>query len=215
MKYLREILFAVTAIRAACYAHFTDTQTVDHLTARPDLFASTARARHPLDFFHSRATMPHGLVSSAPGKRPYASPTRQTVCELVTSSPRNVISYPFSFQPLAHSSAKEHSTTPLQSYSFAPFRKNTGGRYIPQNKSFVLSGLRNLQEIRGSTWPQRVSLCTEHRTRVTEHGPAPVSLWLARCREVTCLGAPARTHWLSCPRNFFASGTSNENYSRV
>src|SRR6266852_4633040 len=137
--------------------------------------------------------------SFALGKRPYVSPTRQTVSKLVTSSSQNVHFYPFSFQSLAHSSVQSRSTTSLQSYSSALFGKNTGGGYTPQNQWFVFSGLPTLQGL--EPWPERSLSLHEHWTRVTEHGPASVSLWLG------CLC------WLSGPRNFLASETSNENHS--
>ena len=82
--------------------------------------------------------------SSALGIRPNASSTRQTVCYLVTPSPQNVVFYPFSFLSLAHSSARDHSATPLLSYSSALFSKNTGGGYTLRNSPPVFKRLRTL-----------------------------------------------------------------------
>src|SRR5579864_4846111 len=86
--------------------------------------------------------------SSAQGIRPYAPPTRQTVCKPVTPSPRKPVFCSFCFQSLAHSFVGAHSTTPLQSYSSALFAQNTGGRYIPHN---LLRVFKHLQTLRLST----------------------------------------------------------------
>ena len=82
---------------------------------------------------------------SALGNCPYAPPTRQTVCIVVTPTPQNSIFCPLCFQSLAHSFAGVFSTTPLQSYSSALFAKNTGGGYTLTNSPHVFKGLRTLQ----------------------------------------------------------------------
>jgi len=82
--------------------------------------------------------------SSAQSNRPYAPPTLQTVCKLVTPSSQNVVFCSFSFQSLAHSFAGAYSTTPLPSYSSALFAQNTGGGYIPPNLPFVFKSFRTL-----------------------------------------------------------------------
>jgi len=82
--------------------------------------------------------------SSAQGIRPYAPPTRQTVCKPVTSSPRKPVFCSLSFQSPAHSFARAFSTTPLPSYSSALFAQNTGGRYTPHNPLFVFKDFRTL-----------------------------------------------------------------------
>ena len=92
-----------------------------------------------------------------------------------------------SFLSLPHSFAESFSTTPLQSYSSALFAQNTGGGYTPRIPPHVFKGLRALP----------VCLCR------------PVSV-------PQCLpGRQAGPCGCFSGRNFFTSGTSNGNHSRV
>jgi len=84
--------------------------------------------------------------SRAQGNRPYARPTRQAVCKLVTPNSQNSIFCSLCFQSLARSFASSFFTTPLQSVRSALFHKNTGGGYTSQNSLHVFNGLQTLQD---------------------------------------------------------------------
>ena len=85
-------------------------------------------------------------LSSAQGIRPYAPPTPQTVCIVVSPTPENSIFCPLCFQSLAHSFGNGISATLLFSQASALFTQNTGGRYHPHDLPLVFKDLRTLTD---------------------------------------------------------------------
>src|SRR5579864_275139 len=84
--------------------------------------------------------------SSAQGNRPYAPPTRQTVCKPVTPILRKPVFCSFCFQSLPDSLVRVHLTTPLQSVHSALFGQNTGGGYTACTLPPVFKHLRTPQD---------------------------------------------------------------------
>src|SRR5579863_2857439 len=119
--------------------------------------------------------MIYGFGGLRAGRSPLRSPEPPNCLQTSYLQPQNNVSYPFSFQSLAHSFGNEISATRVLSKPSALFTQNTGGRYSPPRSAFCFQAFSH-----SCAW----DICSSRLC-------ASVSLWPSSCAVV----APSSSRW--------------------